>query len=135
MSDKIVEQWWHDNMSSLTAQLSNGVLNEMKRRIETSNIRKEKLSLDENSERMTAFFKAEINRYQKRKDNQKKRQAELEKLDLFKRIIKQLASCVDSPTSLSRSISLSNATNEQLFVAKLALRQSWRARQRQFAGY
>jgi hypothetical protein len=39
---------------------------------------------------MTAFFKAEIQRYNKRKDTQKKRQAELEKLDLFKRIIKQL---------------------------------------------
>jgi cobalamin-dependent methionine synthase I len=93
MTDKIVEQWWHDNMTPLTAQLSNGVLNEMKRRIENSNIRKQKLTLDENTERMTAFFKAEIQRYQKRKDTQKKRQAELEKLDLFKRIIKQLVDC------------------------------------------
>ena len=45
-------QWWHDDMTSHAAQLSNGVLNEMKRRIQTSNIQKEKLQLGENTERM-----------------------------------------------------------------------------------
>jgi hypothetical protein len=93
MNDKIVEQWWHDSMSPHAVLLSNSVLNEMKRRIETTNIRKQKLALDEDTDRMTAFFKAEINRYQKRKEAQKKRQAELDKLDLFKRIIKQLVEC------------------------------------------
>jgi hypothetical protein len=122
MSDKIVEQWWHDNMSSLTAQLSNGVLNEMKRRIETSNIRKQKLSLDENSERMTAFFQAEIKRYQKRKDNQKKRQAELEKLDLFKRIIKQLVNC---NLSLARKCKTANIPIEKVRICDQKV-SSWK---------
>jgi hypothetical protein len=122
MSDKIVEQWWHDNMSSLTAQLSNGVLNEMKRRKETSNIRKQKLSLDENSERMTAFFKVEIKRYQKRKDNQKTRQAELEKLDLFKRIIKQL---VDCNISLAKKCKTANIPIEKVRICDQKV-SSWK---------
>jgi hypothetical protein len=92
-TNKIVEQWWHDNMTPLTAQLSNGVLNEMKRRISNSNIRKEKLTLNENTERMTAFFKAEIRRYKNRIDTQKKRQADLDKLDVLKRMIRELVDC------------------------------------------
>jgi hypothetical protein len=61
-------QWWHDDMASHAAQLSNGVLNEMKRRIQTSNIQKEKLQLGENTERMTQFFEREVKRYTKRKE-------------------------------------------------------------------
>jgi hypothetical protein len=92
-TNKIVEQWWHDNMTPLTVQLSNGVLNEMKRRISNSNIRKEKLTLNENTERMTAFFKAEIRRYKNRIDTQKKRQTDLDKLDVLKRMIRELVDC------------------------------------------
>ena len=88
MTDKIVEQWWADSMSPLASQLSNGVLNEMKHRVENTNIRKHKLHLDEDTAKMTAFFNAEIARYQKRKDNQKKKKDELDKLDLFKSIIR-----------------------------------------------
>jgi hypothetical protein len=101
--NNIIEQWWHDDMSLLAAQLSNGVLNEMKRRIHTSNIRKHKLTLNENTERMTAFFNAEIRRYEKRKDNQKKKQ---DKLDLFKGIIKQLVDCNVSLARKCRSAKL-----------------------------
>jgi hypothetical protein len=39
--------WWHDNLTNLADQLSKGVLTEMKRRIQTSNIQREKLQLDE----------------------------------------------------------------------------------------
>jgi hypothetical protein len=45
-NEETVEQqqkWWHDSMSALASQLRKGVLNEMKTRILTSNIKKEKL--------------------------------------------------------------------------------------------
>ncbi len=58
---------WHDSMTDLATQLSNGVLTEMKRRILTSNIQKEKLQLDEDTDRMRHFFEREIARYNKRK--------------------------------------------------------------------
>jgi hypothetical protein len=122
MTDKIIEQWWADNLAPLAAQLSTGVLREMKRRIETTNIRKEKLALNENTERMTAFFKAEIQRYQKRKETQKKRQAELEKLDLFKRIIKQL---VDCNLSLARKCRKHNVAIEKIRICDQTA-SSWR---------
>lgn len=59
--------WWHNTMNDLAGQLSNGILTEMKRRILTSNIQKEKLQPQENTERMRQFFEREIARYQKRK--------------------------------------------------------------------
>jgi len=65
------DQWWHDEMNELAGQLSKGVLNEMKRRIRTSNIQKEKLTLDENTDRMRQFFEREVRRYTKRKDAQR----------------------------------------------------------------
>jgi len=61
-------QWWHEDMTNHAAQLSKGVLNEMKRRIQTSNIQKEKLQLDENTDRMKQFFIKEIKHYTKRKE-------------------------------------------------------------------
>jgi hypothetical protein len=64
-------QWWHDEMNELAGQLSKGVLNEMKRRIRTSNIQKEKLTLGENTDRMRQFFEREVRRYTKRKDAQR----------------------------------------------------------------
>jgi hypothetical protein len=117
-NNNIIEQWWHDDMSLLAAQLSNGVLNEMKRRIHTSNIRKHKLTLNEDTERMTAFFNAEIRRYQKRKDTQKKKQ---DKLDLFKDIIKQL---VDCNISLARKCRNSKIDIEKVTINDQAF--SWK---------
>jgi hypothetical protein len=90
----------------------------MKRRIQTSNIRKHKLQLKENTERMTAFFNAEIRRYQKRKDTQKKKQ---DKLDLFKDIIKQLVGCNLSLARKCRSAHISIekvSINDQAFSWK-----------------
>ena len=58
-------------MNELAGQLSKGVLNEMKRRIRTSNIQKEKLTLYENTDRMRQFFEREVLRYTKRKDAQR----------------------------------------------------------------
>jgi hypothetical protein len=65
-------------MSSFASQLSSGVLNEMKRRILSSNIQKEKLALNESGDRMKRFFQREIERYKKRKDamNQKQKQSD-----------------------------------------------------------
>jgi hypothetical protein len=73
-----IMNWWHDDMSSFASQLSSGVLNEMKRRILSSNIQKEKLTLTESGDRMKRFFQREIERYKKRKDamNQKQKQSD-----------------------------------------------------------
>jgi len=57
-------------MGALAGQLSRAVLNEMKRRILGTNIKKEKLALNENSDRMKSSFEREIKRYQKRKTTQ-----------------------------------------------------------------
>jgi hypothetical protein len=59
--------WYNEKYNDLADQLSKGVLNEMKTRIETSNINKEKLELGEETERMKDFFEREIQRYKKRK--------------------------------------------------------------------
>jgi len=59
-------QWWHADLNHLASQLSRGMLNDMKRRILTSNIKKEKLTLNENGERIKEFFEREISRYQRR---------------------------------------------------------------------
>jgi hypothetical protein len=71
MPSTSTDQWWHDEMNELAGQLSKGVLNEMKRRIRTSNIQKEKLTLDEDTDRMRQFFEREVLRYTKRKDAQR----------------------------------------------------------------
>jgi hypothetical protein len=110
-NNNIIEQWWHDDMSPLAAQLSNGVLNEMKRRIQTSNIRKHKVTLNASTERMTAFFNAEIRRYEKRKDTQKKKQ---DKLDLFKDIIKQLVAC-------NLSLAARKCRNSDISIEKVSI--------------
>ena len=71
-------------MYELAGQLTRGVLNEMKKRIQTSNIKKQKLELDENSQRMKEFFEREINRYERRKQttlaNQQRNVGEVERL-------------------------------------------------------
>jgi hypothetical protein len=74
-------QWWHDDMSMHATQLSKGVLTEMKRRILSSNIQKEKLQLNESTERMKQFFLREIKRYTKRKDSMKLKQQQQETTD------------------------------------------------------
>ena len=74
-------------MTELAVRLSKGVLTEMKRRIQTSNIQREKLELDEDTERMRQFFEREIMRYSKRKEATKLKQSDL------KGIIRQLVEC------------------------------------------
>jgi hypothetical protein len=59
--------WWNSSWNELATQLSSGILNEMKKRILTSNVKKEKLQLDDKSEKMKEFFEREIQRYNKRK--------------------------------------------------------------------
>ena len=66
LAGKSPVQWWHDDMQSLALQLSAGVLKEMRNRIMKSSIQKEKLVLDENTQRMRDFFTREIARYVKR---------------------------------------------------------------------
>ena len=61
--------WWHPTLNALAEQLSKGCLNEMKKRIQNSNIKKQKLKMDEDSQRMREFFQREIERYNKRKAN------------------------------------------------------------------
>jgi hypothetical protein len=91
------EQWWHDDMSPYASQLSKGVLNEMRHRILTSNIQKEKLERTESTDRMKAFFKKEIVRYSKRKENLKKKvkdaESAAEKISMYKDMIKELVQC------------------------------------------
>lgn len=80
--------WWHDKIQPLADQLSKGILAEMKRRILTSNIQKEKLELNEDTARMRQFFEREICRYQKRKQyvqNQKQQD--------HMQLIRQLVEC------------------------------------------
>jgi hypothetical protein len=89
----VIEQWWHDDMSEKAAVLSTGVLNEMKRRIETTNINKEKLTLNESSERMKDFFDKNIARYEKRLEALKKQREETKSLDKHKAIIRKLLEC------------------------------------------
>jgi hypothetical protein len=93
-------QWWHDDMTSHAAQLSKGVLNEMKRRIQMSNIQKEKLQLDENTERMKQFFEREIKRYTKRKETMrfKQEQPATNNAAAYQDIIRKLLECNESLT-------------------------------------
>jgi hypothetical protein len=65
--------WWHSEMNAFASKLPPGVLNEMKQRVLKSNIRKEKLALTENTQRMKEFFQREIDRYTKRKAGMRKR--------------------------------------------------------------
>jgi hypothetical protein len=68
-------------MSALASQLSKGVLNEMKTRILTSNIKKEKLKLTDSSQSM------KHKRYEKRKQNTKNKQ---DNIDLYRQMIIEL---------------------------------------------
>jgi hypothetical protein len=79
--------WYHDNLSELASQLSKGILTEMKRRIHTSNIQREKLELNEDTDRMRSFFEREITRYSKRKEATRLKQTST------KDVIRQLVKC------------------------------------------
>jgi hypothetical protein len=85
-------------MTNDAAQLSKGVLNEMKRRIQTSNIQKEKLQLKENTERMKQSFKREIKRYTKRKEAMrlKQQQQPTDNAAEYQTIIRKLLTCNES---------------------------------------
>ena len=89
--------WWHQDLATLAASLSKGVLNEMKRRILTSNIQKEKLTLNESSDRMKSFFEREIIRYGNRKAAMKQKQQQLDtnkdQIDIYKEILRKLLQC------------------------------------------
>ena len=51
------DTWFSQTFRELASQLSSGALNEMKKRILNTRIQGEKLELNEESERMKAFFK------------------------------------------------------------------------------
>jgi hypothetical protein len=74
-------------MSALASQLGKVVLNEMKIRILTSNIKKVKLKLTDSSQSMKSFFEREHKRYKTRKQNTKKKQ---DKIELYRQMIREL---------------------------------------------
>ena len=82
-------KWWHPALSTVATKLSQGVLNEMKKRILSSNIQKEKLTLAEDSPAMRSFFDREIARYTKRKETLNHKNNEHEQLKVQ---IKELTS-------------------------------------------
>ena len=100
--------WWHPSMESLAAKLTTGVLNEMKRRIQTSNIRKEKLTLGEDTERMKNFFAREIARYSKRVHNVGAKKHEIaalqEKIVHFREEITKLQGVVEKQMTVVRKL-------------------------------
>ena len=57
--------WWSPALNVLAEKLSQGCLNDMKRRILKSNIQKQKLKLNEDTQRMRDFFEREIKRHNK----------------------------------------------------------------------
>ena len=93
MSKTENEQWWHNDMSPLASQLSKGVLNEMKHRILKSNIQKEKLTLNESTQRMKNFFERELARYKNRKESLKQNNNHKEQVEQYKLMLKNLMKC------------------------------------------
>jgi predicted nucleotidyltransferase len=122
MSKTQQQQWWHKSMSDLAKQLSKGVLNEMKNRILSSNIKKEKLQLGSNSESMKSFFEREIKRYETRKQNMKKKQQESTGLlDMYRQMLREL---VQANLSLAAKCRKNNIEIEKFSVCGKA--SSWR---------
>ena len=72
------QNWWCPTMNMLAGQLSKGVLNEMKKRILNSNIKKRKLKLNEGSTNMREFFEREIERHNRKKTKLKQKQKTLQ---------------------------------------------------------
>jgi hypothetical protein len=87
------EKWWHSDNDDLTTQLSPGILNELQQRILHTNIQREKLQLNESSERIRQLFQREIQRYNKRMDAVQKKKKDLERINLYKTIARQLMHC------------------------------------------
>jgi hypothetical protein len=93
MSDNDAANWWHPDNDELMFQLSIGVQNELKHRIQHTNIKREKLQLDESSERMTQLLQREIARYNKRLDAAAKKKRDLEQVDTYRKIARRLLEC------------------------------------------
>jgi len=114
-------EWYHINMAPLAAQLSKGSLNDMKRRIEKTLIKKEKLDLSEDTTRMKEFFKREIKRYQNRKAKQKRHYEEAKKkedrINEQKKQIDQLQDQLFKANSLLENINQDAVSTYQKSVA------------------
>ena len=93
------EPWWSPAMNILADQLSKGVLNEMKKRILKSNIRKQRLTLDEDSKRMREFFEREIQRHNKKRANLKHKQRTLQSITKQLQEVQQALSKKDKELS------------------------------------
>ena len=93
MSKTENEQWWHDDLSPLASQLSKGILNEMKQRILKSNIQKEKLTLNESTQRMKIFFERELTRYKNRKESLKQNNTQKAQVEKYKLMLQKLMKC------------------------------------------
>lgn len=76
-----MSSWWNPALNVFAEQLSKGVLNEMKKRIQTSNIKKEKLQLNEDTKRMREFFEREIERHNKRKAKLKQKRDDIQNIN------------------------------------------------------
>ena len=115
--------WWHPSLTILADQLSKGVLNEMKNRILTSNIQKEKLQLNEDTDRMKDFFTREIQRFNNRKDNIKVKQQTTEHhIQAYRNIIRNL---LKYNQSLANKCETNNIdTNPSLFGAMFTVHDS-----------
>ena len=105
-------------MSVLASQLSKGVLNEMKTRILTSNIKKEKLKLTDSSQSMKSFFEREHKRYNIRKENMKKKQ---DGVDMYRQMIREL---VQANLSLAAKCKKEGIDIEKVMICGKA--NSWR---------
>ena len=112
------QKWWHRSMSELAEQLSTGVLNEMRNRILSSHIKKEKLELGESTQRMREFFEREIKRYSTRKENMKKKQ---EGIDMYRQMLRELVEC---NVSLAKKCKKYNVDIERVTICGKAT--SWR---------
>ena len=105
-------------MSELAEQLSKGVLNEMRNRILTSHIKKEKLEPGESTQRMKEFFQREIKRYSTRKENSKKKQ---DNIELYRQMIREL---VQANLSLAAKCKKEGIEIERIMICGKA--NSWR---------
>ena len=76
----MADQWWAPALNAVAAQLSAGVLDEMKRRIQHTNIQKARLALNEDTERMKAFFERELARFKRRAAKHEEVRAEANRL-------------------------------------------------------
>ena len=101
-------------MITLATKLSKGVLNEMKNRILTSNIQKENLQLNEDTDRMKDFFTREIQRFNNRKESIKVKQQTTEHhIQAYRNIIRNL---LKYNQSLANKCETNNIDTESVLV-------------------